>query len=166
MTYYGQDYTILGDWSAVSAADGLETGVRFDVSNETLSLDGGAPPSSYDAWAAGHGVGAATGDFDSDGVNNLTEYAMNGNPTNGLAPTNLPVFLKQGSRFLYVHPQRSDVTSLTYTVETATDLVSGSWTNEGYTVTGTNITGETLNFVTNDVDTVDDEKYIRLTIEQ
>ena len=41
-------------------------------------------------------------------------------------------------------------------------LVTAAWTNIGYTVTGTNLTGETLNFVTNAVDT----EYIRLRIDR
>jgi fibronectin type 3 domain-containing protein len=124
--------------------------------------------SGYDVWAAAwsNNIGAATNDYDLDGMNNLYEYAMNGNPTNGLAPTNLPIFSKHGSRFLYIHPQRSDDASLVYTVETTTNLVSGVWTNQHYTATGTNVTGGTLNFVTNDVDTIENEKFIRLRIEQ
>ena len=121
----------------------------------------------YDLWATtwSTDIGAATNDFDSDGINNLYEYAMDGNPTNGLAPTNLPVFSRLGNGFIYVHPKRSDDTNITYTVETSTDLVAGSWTNNGYTVSGTNITGGDLNFVTNDVDTVENEKFIRLRVE-
>jgi len=36
----------------------------------------------------------------------------------------------------------------------------------GYTITGTNVTGGTLNFVTNDVDTVRNKNFIRLKIGQ
>ena len=38
-------------------------------------------------------------------------------------------------------------------VETTTKVVVGAWKNEGYTVTGTNVTGGTLDFVTNNVGT-------------
>ena len=170
LTYNGDGINELSNtWAEVTAEDGLEEGVRFnyDSATKTLSLDGGAPPGGYSQWAGDHGVGAATNDFDSDGVNNLYEYAFDGNPTNGLAPTNLPVFTRFGNGFIYVHPQRSDDTNLTYTVETTTNLMdSVSWTNDGYTVTGTNITGKTLNFVTNDVSTIENEKFIRVKIEQ
>jgi hypothetical protein len=122
----------------------------------------------YDLWVTGWGtnIGATTNDFDSDGMNNLYEYGLGGNPTNGLTPTNAPAFTIVGSRGIYVYPKRSDDDALTYTIETRTNLISGTWTSEGYDVMGTNITGETLNFVTNDVDMVDAEKYIRLKIEQ
>jgi len=120
----------------------------------------------YDVWSFEYGVGAGTNDFDADGFNNLHEYGLDGNPTNGLGPTNLPVFSRFGNGLIYVHPQRSDDFSLVYIVETTTNLTSGSWTNAGYTVTGTNVTGDPLDFVTNDIETSDSEKYIRLKIEQ
>ena len=61
---------------------------------------------------------------------------------------------------------RSDDASLVYTVETTTNLLSGTWTSEGYTVTETNVTGESLDLVTNEVDTVENEMFIRLNITQ
>jgi hypothetical protein len=149
-------------WVAVEP-NGVEHTVwkEFDViAGESTPLTG------YDQWASANGAGAATNDFDSDGVNNLAEYALGGNPTNALNQGTLPVFSKSASGFIYVHPQRSDDTTLTYRVEITTNLMSGTWTNQGYRVTGTNVTGGTLDFVTNDVDTVDNEKFIRLRIEQ
>ena len=128
------------------------------------------PPAleGYGLWAAGWGadIGAGTNDFDLDGLNNLYEYGVDGDPTNEFNQGTQPVFAKSGSSFIYVHPKRSDDTNLTYTVETTTDLVSGTWTNEGYVVTGMHVTGDTLDFVTNDVDTAEDEKFIRLRIGQ
>ena len=43
-------------------------------------------------------------------------------------------------------------------VETTTNLAVGAWKNEGYTATGTNGTGGTLDFVTYNVDTGENEK--------
>jgi hypothetical protein len=124
----------------------------------------------YDAWAAlwlPANVSSPASDNDADGLNNLYEYGLNGNPINGTqAPAALPTFTKTGESFIYVHPKRSDDANLVYTVETTTDLVFGSWTSTGYTVGGTDVTGGTLNYVTNTVDTVEDQKYIRLKIEQ
>jgi hypothetical protein len=65
-----------------------------------------------------------------------------------------------------VHPKRSDSKSITYTVETTTNLMSGVWTNEGCFAVGTNVTGGTLDFVTNSFDIADGEKFIRLKIAQ
>ena len=49
-------------------------------------------------------------------------------------------------------------------VETSAGLVTGVWSNRGYTFTGTHVTGGTLDFVTNTVDAVEDAKYIHLKI--
>ena len=126
--------------------------------------------SGYDTWAETYGganvIGASTNDYDSDGLDNLYEYGLGGDPTNRLNMGTLPVMEKSGDRFLYVHPQRSDDTSLVYTVETSTNLVSAAWLPVGYTIMGTNVTGGTVDFVTNDVNTIGDEKFIRLKIEQ
>jgi len=68
--------------------------------------------------------------------------------------------------FGYVHPQLSDTNSgLSYFLELTTDLVSGVWTNSGYSVLGTNVTGGKMNYVTNVTDTVGSKKFIRLMIE-
>jgi hypothetical protein len=142
------------------------------IDNVTISasiVSGQPILTGYDQWATTWSIdiGALTNDLDGDGLNNLYEYAMDGNPTNGLAPANLPVFSKVENGFIYVHPQRSDDFALIYTVETTTNLLdSGSWTNQGYTVTGTNVTGGTIDFVTNNVGTVVKEKFIHLKIQQ
>jgi acetyl esterase/lipase len=120
----------------------------------------------YDLWAHGYGIGAGTNDFDFDGLKNLYEYGVGGNPTNALDRGTLPIFTRSGSVLLYRHPRRSDDPALIYTLETTTNLVAGTWTSEGYTVSGTNVTGGTFNFVTNEVDTAASEKFIRLKIEQ
>jgi hypothetical protein len=65
-----------------------------------------------------------------------------------------------------VHPQRSDDGTITYLVETTTNLITGVWTNTGVAAVGTNVTGGTLDFVTNDVDTVRNKNFIRLKIEE
>ncbi|HKL21380.1 MAG TPA: hypothetical protein VJ904_06210, partial [Tichowtungia sp.] len=99
-----------------------------------------------------------------DGLSNFGEYALGGNPTNSLAQGTLPVFSKSGSGFIYVHPMRSDDGAITYLVETTTNLISGVWTHQGVTAIGTNITGGDLNFITNEVGTLEKDKFIRLKI--
>jgi hypothetical protein len=133
----------------------------FRVTDYNISI-----PEGYEAWATEYGVGAGSADDDSDGINNLYEYGTGGNPTNGQDNGMLPVFTKSGSGFLYVHPKRSDDANLIYTVEVTTDLSSGTWTNTGYAVMGTNVTGREIDFVTNDVETAESKKFIRLKIEQ
>jgi fibronectin type 3 domain-containing protein len=151
-------YYAVTAWDASGNESARSKEVPVDVSEWT----------GYDQWAIEWGaeIGTSTNDFDSDGLNNLYEYGLGGNPTNPAAHGTLPVFTKSGTRLLYVHPQRSDDASLIYTVLTTTNLMTGMWTNEGYAIMGTNVTGETLDFVTNELDTVKNEKFIRLKIEK
>ena len=122
----------------------------------------------YASWAAGWGVdiGSETADYDSDGLSNLYEFGLDGDPTNefdqGTSPTFEVVDAGGSNVFSYVHPQRPN---LTYYLELNTDLIAGTWVNSGYMISGTNVTGGVLDFVTNTTDTVADEKFIRLIIE-
>ena len=125
----------------------------------------------YAGWAAGWGVdiGAETNDYDADGLNNLYEFGLGGDPTNALDQGTAPTFgiadVGGTNYFGYIHPQLADPDSgLAYSLELNTDLVFGTWTNIGYTVMGTNVTGDALDFVTNATDTADNEKFIRLII--
>jgi hypothetical protein len=170
LLYNGQSKSDLGSKSWADATDsgiGLGDGSYFVFDTDTLSL---SSPSlqGYDLWATTWGteIGAATNDHDADGLSNFGEYALGGDPVNELVQGTKSTFSKSGSGFIYVHPMRSDDPSLAYIVETTTNLTSGTWTNDGYIITGTNVTGETMNFVTNDIDMVEDEKFIRLKIEQ
>ncbi|MCF7864265.1 MAG: hypothetical protein K9L89_05705 [Kiritimatiellales bacterium] len=130
------------------------------------------PVVGYDAWAGGWGfdIGAATNDYDGDGLSNIYEYGLGGNPTNGLdqgtAPTFGTVNVGGTNYFGYIYPQLSDPDSgLTYSLALTTDLVYPTWaTNSGYIVTGTNFVGP-LDFVTNVTDTVSSQKFIKLIIE-
>ncbi len=142
---------------------------RFDNFNLAVM---GAGPTGYDAWAAGWGVdiGAEGDDYDEDGLANLYEYGLGGNPINPLDQGTSPEFgvanIGGINWFGYVHPQLSDPDSgLDYHLELTDDLAGGAWTNAGYTVTGTNVTGSTLDLVTNVTDTVAGSKFIRLVIE-
>lgn len=139
----------------------------MDYESFSVAL-GGLPCEGFALWAAGWGVeiGGTAYDFDLDGMLNLYEYGLDGDPTNALDRGTLPILTSTGGALIYVHPQRSDDSSLIYSVETTTNLLSGTWTNEGYTVEGTQVTGETLNYVTNNVDKAELEKFIRLNIDQ
>ncbi|MCF7817308.1 MAG: hypothetical protein K9M54_05440 [Kiritimatiellales bacterium] len=127
----------------------------------------------YAGWATGWGVdiGATTNDYDGDGFSNIYEYGLGGDPTNALVQGTPPVFgigsVGGTNYFSYIYPQLSDTNSgLSYSLALRGDLVFGDWaTNVGYVVTGTNVTGGTLDFVTNVTDTVDAKKFVRLIIE-
>lgn len=146
--------------STLSAAD-------FDLQLESLVNTWiGAP--SFASWATQWGVdiGSETDDYDNNGLSNIEEYGLNGNPTNGtLDPAILPVFTQTASGFDYIHIQRNDDPALTYTVETSTDLVNVPFTNTGYSVSGTNVSGGVFDSVTNTIPTTEGQLFIRLNIE-
>ena len=139
---------------------------------DNVAFIGSQELAGYSVWIAGFGLNPAdqdpTDDPDGDGVSNLEEYARNGNPNdNGDTGTASSFEPGAGDVMNYVYPKRSDDDSLLYHIEVNNDLVFGTWTNAGYTVTGTDVTGGTLNFVTNELSTaVEDEQFVRLIIEQ
>lgn len=155
---------------------------RLETTSDAIYLDNfavtglrvvsGEEESGYAAWADDWGVdiGSEINDYDSDGLSNLYEYGLDGNPTNALDLGVASVFEivdVEGSNVCsYIHPQLSDPESgLNYFLEVNTDLVDGTWTNVGYMVAGTNVTGDALSFVTNIVDTAEARKFIRLMIQ-
>ncbi len=148
----------------------LQTSVGLGCATyDNFSLESGAEAlSGYAAWAAGWlaDIGAEDEDYDSDGLLNLYEYGLGGDPTDPLDQGVAPELFFGGGAMGYIYPQLSDINSgLTYTLELNPDLVSGIWAATGYTVSGTNVTGGDLDFVTNVTDTVADEKFLRLMIE-
>ncbi len=152
--------------------NGSEEGGYLKVDTFEIDISLWAPPgSAYDVWSNSYAlVEGPDGDDDSDGLSNLYEYGLGGDPTNSADQGTSPEFgiMDVGGTnwFGYVHPQLSDPDSgLTYSLELNTDLVAGVWTNAGYAVAGTNVTGNALDFVTNVTDTVDGQKFIRLIIE-
>ncbi|MCF7817030.1 MAG: hypothetical protein K9M54_04045 [Kiritimatiellales bacterium] len=177
----GTVITVLENWASLNGAGGNNvvvtglSGQTIDTSN--LLVDGTVTvvsSSPFDSWVAGYNLtGAdalATADPDGDGLSNLYEYGLNGNPTNGTDTGTSPTFgsvnVGGTNYFGYIYPQLSDVNSgLAYSLNLTTDLVNIPWTNTGYIVWGTNVTGGALDFVTNVTTTVAAQKFIRLIIE-
>lgn len=96
-------------------------------------------PTPYSAWAASYGLtGTNTAygvDYDADGLNNLGEYALGGNPTNHDVAVWLPIIgtgVDNGTNwFNYVSRRRLDAAArgLNYDVLVTTNLADGIWTN-------------------------------------
>ena len=106
-------------------------------------------------------------DPDGDGLNNLAEYALGGNPSSGDAAGVLPASTVDGTgRVEYIYRRRLDRINLglTYTLNTSTDL-SSTWTNAGAGhETGTAAIDETFESVTNSVPFTSGEGFIQLKI--
>jgi len=155
-------------FSDISGIADFDLGIVAKDGGDVLQATVATLNYDYASWAAGWGVdiGSETDDYDSDGLSNLYEFGLAGDPTDefdqGTSPTFEVVDVGGSNVFNYVHPQRPN---LTYSLEFNTDLIAGSWVSGSYTVLGTNVTGGVLDFVTNAIDTVEEEKFIRLIIE-
>ncbi|VGO21877.1 hypothetical protein [Pontiella sulfatireligans] len=139
------------------------------TTNETLS--------GYEEWAADYPtlVGGEQDDDDGDGLLNIEEFGLGGDPTNsadiGYVPT-LGTALASGTNwFEYIHVQRTSANNdLTYYLEQDDNLVvAPGWTNSGdYIVVGTNSMPSDADFeaVTNWISTEGKSaEFIQLIIE-
>lgn len=133
----------------------------------------------FDTWIASYGVSGspdadADYDKDGDGLVNLAEFGLGGDPTNsndiGYVPVSGTMASAGTNYFEYVHVRRtSPGNGLTYYLEQNDDLVFGTWVNSGdYVITGIDPMGSDSNFesVTNRFSTEGKSKeFIRLIIE-
>ncbi len=184
-----------GTWTTITGSYDIAVGATGTVGGIQISTDSGGYTSAggifldnisvtiesiesaavtYASWASDYDlVGGALGDDDNDGLSNLAEYGLNGNPTNsgvnGFSPVSV-TGTDGGTNWLYyIHPERNDP-GLKYSLETDTDLVSApGWTNANYEVRGTAVDGfgTGFNAVTNRISTDDEAKqFIKLSVEQ
>ena len=162
--------TLLGD-PAVVARHAVAYNAGFN-SNDVVLVRLEAPSDPYAAWSNAYGLAQGPGgDDDGDGLSNLYEYGLNGNPTNaadtGIPPTYGLDAAGPTNWFQYVHPMRNTDSGLAYFLEVSDDLVAGGWTNAYYEVAGTGATAYAeFDAVTNLVPTENDQRFIRLVIEQ
>jgi len=130
--------------------------------------------SGFESWVAGYGLSGspdadADYDYDLDGLDNLAEYGLGGDPTTKDAAAIVPVAAVVNDAgtdwFYHIHNERTDDPSLTFTVQANPNLTSGTWATNGVDFVGE--TGESGGFktVTNRTD-IGSEEFIRLRIEQ
>ena len=131
---------------------------------------------SYDSWIADYpGVGVYTNKTDNpdgDGLDNLAEFGMGGNPDDvddiGHASTT-SIYEDGGIIWMeYVHAKRKNAAGLGldyYLEQNTTDLISGTWT--GYdNVVSTNALDDEFDSVVNRLSTESgDQQFLRLRIE-
>ena len=130
------------------------------------------PVNEYEAWMSNYGLSvsntAMTANPDGDALDNLAEYALGGNPTNAADIGILPAMGAVNVSVLeYIHRQRSDhaARGLTYSVEATTNMVSGTWTTNGVSITGSAPAEIGFESVTNEISTsTEPEQFIRLKI--
>ncbi|VGO20677.1 autotransporter outer membrane beta-barrel domain-containing protein [Pontiella sulfatireligans] len=124
-------------------------------------------PAGYDSFALQYNLlEGAEGDDDDDGLSNLGEYAINGNPTNA-ADTGQTGLSNDGSTFSYVHAKLANDSSVLYQLIDTTDLVNGTPGTNGYV---SQVNGPVIDdylTVTNNYDmTGKNKQFIELEIER
>jgi hypothetical protein len=137
-----------------------------------------SPEESYSAWAATYGLdtnstGAMAFDFEPDGLDNLAEYALGGNPTNHDAASLLPTFgitdAGGGSNFIdYVYNRRRDAAlrGLSYGLNESTNLLD-NWLYVGTAYeTGSANIDPSFESVTNAIPVTEEKGFINLEIWQ
>jgi arylsulfatase A-like enzyme len=163
------------DGAALSAYDGEYIQLRIQRNNnvnQIASIDDvffdGYGTHSFEEWAHDNSINKNTWgyDLDGDGLVNLAEFALGGDPADAASTGHPVIFESTGSTVRYVYPRRKDAL-LTYWLETSSNLVSGAWSDSGYTelpVTGT--IDADFEAVTNEISTADDQTFIRLGISE
>jgi hypothetical protein len=157
----------------------------FPVANLTPSTTGNdfiffihgteASTNTFDYWIGQYGLSPAQTapavDIEPDGLDNLLEYALGGNPVSDDAAEVLPksaLVEDGGSAWLeYVYRRRSDhaVRGLDYSVTISTNLIVNNWDAGGVTLTGVSLPALGIEMVTNRVATEDaPRKFIKLEI--
>jgi hypothetical protein len=133
------------------------------------------PPKTYAQWATDNGLtgdaALRTADPDLDGMDNLLEYALGGDPNVDDATAKLPVsgIVENGGTnwFGYVYNRRRDAATrgLDYSVIIAPDLVFGPWTNIGTSAEyDAAIIDANFESVTNILSTTEDKKFVGLEV--
>jgi len=120
----------------------------------------------FGQWMINYGISGSTNDADGDGVVNVVEFALGGNPTN-------PAVLGERSRLetgpgsvSYIYPRRIN-SGLDYSVERTTNLLDGAWTTNGSVeLPETVLMNPDFESVTNVVSSEEQEAFIRLRIKE
>ena len=180
------DFTGLGGVTSISGSDygtstfddlfGLSSRVGAVVQGNTIPVgmltinEIRVNATSLVLWKSNYGITDVLIDTDGDGLDNLSEFGLGGDPTNNMDQGYAPEVMLQGSSLNYVYPMRSGLYSgVSYYLETADNLVVGPWVGSGFTELGTETAGYAAGFdaVTNQMDTaIKDEQFIRLRIEE
>lgn len=150
--------TITNIWSGTTNRQAVVLGIAFTAGSPI------SPTTLWDDWIESFpGVGANDGWLDhgdSDQLDNLSEYAFGGDPSDGNDQGNTPVQSQVddgGTNYLqYVHYERDDAgdRGLLYILEVGTDLVITNWTTSGIEPMGSGASGISgYNAVTNRIST-------------
>lgn len=135
------------------------------TATKSLSVTISEPVTTY---LSSHGLAADswTVDSDHDGIANLAEFILGGDPTVG-DPSILPTFIRGSTALTYAFNVPVNPGSVTWKVQYTADL-SGTWTpavsgTDGVTITTTSAS-VTANHVSVDMPATDAKRFVRLSI--
>ena len=136
--------------------------IKFSIGYQVIS--------PFDLWSEGYGlVEDKFGDDDKDGVSNLAEFGLKGDPTNSIdkGVYDIAAVEQGGTNMLeYIHVERKDG-SVDYSYVLTGNLVHGPWTtNSGIYEIGSGDYDADYNIVTNQTTTDLDAKFIKLLVEE
>jgi hypothetical protein len=131
--------TFTANWSALPPVATFTPTLKLvsDASTTVTATPSFTFKPSFAAWASNAGISSATqtGDNDGDGINNLLEYALGGDPLNGTPTFSsthplLPSASVSSGALVVSYPERTDASDrgLTYTPEWSADLSTWSST--------------------------------------
>lgn len=131
---------------------------------ESFYVSTGSFASAYQAWAVANSVGAMSEDPDGDGVDNLGEYGLGGDPKNpadkGISSTEVV-----GNILNFMHVTLSDPESgVSYLVETTDDLVDGTWVTNGITTVPGTYADPNFDSSTNSISMDGTEGFLRVRV--
>lgn len=134
--------------------------IRLGTTLADVVAFSGTPPVSFAEWATAHGVGGFDGDDDGDGLSNLHEYALNGNPTNG---TDVGLFEYDLAQVVYAR-RKSCTPQLYYVLEACTDLAATNGWSSSLPEPATGPLNDLFEAVTNPLPNLDPTFFVRLSI--
>ncbi len=173
MTVTNASYATLGSWGNVEAV-GFFADTFYRTLVEGFKVFTGTQLTAMEMWADSEGIynadAGADADPDGDGVNNLYEWGLAGDPKNPSNKGQQPKTVGldgTGTNFVYVYPRLKDADSRpTYTVEEGGNLVYTNWSDQSasYPVETVGLWNAELESVTNMIPTDLDVKFIKLRI--
>ncbi|MEA2068508.1 MAG: hypothetical protein U9P12_04845 [Verrucomicrobiota bacterium] len=167
-------FTVSEEWNSAVALYGNINSAWLEADTltsnrqvENFYVDALAFGSAYEKWAVENGVGGMDEDADGDGLNNLGEYGLGGDPKDP-NDTGIKYTAVNGGDFEFMHAMLTDSESgIEYIVEVNDmgNLVFGSWTNTGITITSGTLDDD-FDMVTNSIPVSGDREFIRLRINE
>jgi len=171
-------------FTGLSVQDGEDLCLRFNcysnadfnvIDNIQVVRTGDAAPVGYNAWAASFALAGndalLTADVEPDGLNNLMEYALGGDPTIDDAATVAPSHsfaMDAGTNWMYhVYNERTDDPRLIYELGRKLDLIfSANWTTGAIEFVGESADIGGFKSVTNRAPAEAGKAFLRLNVEK